>query len=771
MKAFTTRLICFVLLLLCANSYALLDHPTATQNHTGKPTHTQSIILANGPMEIHLQKSMQWLKTNHERFSLGQLQQKKNNFKDLDDGPVLKSKHSYWLRFQLINPLSESIPIAISLSSSPVFIDGAYLYEDNNWQRLPGLEKAKLLNSHEAFIFNVAGESSKWVYFRIHAQQTSQLTPELQDMASYSHNMGSHHQFFGAILALLIFIIVLHSTAIRFHNHVRHYFVIYMSLVGTLYTVSHTPNNQWPEWFNNFSNVTPWLFACGLALSSFSTSQYRKWLFSNRTLFILLGLVLTSLFLIQTSFLTILLCAIVPCIFALTKSKFLGFNLLLSVLVVTGNITWQCLYIMWPTHIFATDNELNIYMFASCILLASISMIIPYFRRQNRFKRPQQQSLNAAFLSKLSHELRTPMNGVLGMSELLVDTPLSHTQRDYLETIQLSGQDMLRLINRISDFARISRGTLALEDKPTDIANLAEQCIKKFQQIANQKNIELVLNLNDNLKPTTNIDDQYLLTIIENLLESALQNTEYGEVELRIEQAKEKHELIISIRDTGIGLNKKMLGQLLNNHKTSEFDDDFQNQGFTLLLCKRLVEIMGGSLFIESRINHGSTFRFNIPFRVTPETSMPTTSNTLHNDKSLQGLSILIVDDNSTLRKVIQRYAKSWGMQADCTYSGKEALALLRSQHTIEQDYDIVLIDQDMPMMDGFQLAKRISEDKEISPNIIKIMLTGLSINSQHQEALKSGIHQVINKPVSARALREVLAKHVRHRLERTMKL
>lgn len=761
----------FILLLLCSTGQALQPDASSVHTHISKPVKTHSIILANGPMEIHLQRSMQWLETNHERFSLGQLQQKKNDFKDIDSGQVLKSKLSYWLRFQLINPLKHSIPIAISLSSSPVYIDGAYLYEDDHWQRLPGLEKAKLLNSHEAFIFNVAGESSQWVYFRIHAQQTSQLNPQLQDIASYSHNMGSQHQFFGAVLALLIFIIVLHSTAIRFHNHIRHYFVIYMCLVGTLYTLSHSPNNQWPDWFNNFSNVTPWLFACGLALSSFSTSQYRKWLFTNRTVLVILALMLIALFLVQVSLLTILLCALGPCMYALTKSKFLGFNLLLSVLVVSANVIWQCLYILWPKQVFPTDNELNIYMFASCILLASISMIIPYFRRQNRFKRPQQQSLNSAFLSKLSHELRTPMNGVLGMSELLVETPLSHTQRDYLETIQLSGQDMLRLINRISDFSRISRDALALEDKPTDIVNLAEECITKFQQISNQKSLELVLNLSDNLNHIANLDGQHLQTIIENLLESSLQNTEYGEVELRIEQADTKQELIISIRDTGIGLNKKMLNQLVNKQKKVELDDDFQNHGFTLLLCKRLIEIMGGSLFIESRVNHGSTFRFNLPFRSTPKNAMPTLNPTLNNDKSLQGLSILIVDDNSTLRKVIQRYAKSWGMQADCTYSGKEALALLRSQHTIEQDYDIVLIDQDMPMMDGFQLAKRIGEDSEISPDIIKIMLTGLSINSQHQEALKSGIHQVINKPVSARALREVLAKHVRLRLEKATKV
>lgn len=747
-----------------------LGNMSQAQSHGTSPSANKSIILADGPMEVNLQDTMQWLEGNHEKFSLGQLQQNQDSFKTINEGPVLKAKLSYWLRVQILNPLPHSVPIAISFSNNAIFLDGGYAYNHDTWQRLPGLEKSILLNSHQAFIFNVPGDSKQWVYFRIHTDQSGKLEPKLQDMASYASHMGGLQKLFGATLALLVCIILLHSTAIRFHNHVRHYLVIYMGLIGCLYALSHAPSEQWPKWLHEFSNLSPWFLACGLALSSFSKEFYRKWLFTNRAMITVLFLLMISLFLMKFSYLGILFFAFIPCAYVLSKSKNLNINLLLATLVLSVGMVWQGLYSVWPKSIIATSNMINTYTFITCILLASMSMIIPYFRRQKLRSRPDNQSLNSEFLSKLGHELRTPMNGVLGMGELLSDTPLSQKQKDYLDTIMISGQDMLRMVNRLSDFARINRGALTLEDKATDISSMAEACLMKFQTSASQKQLELVLNLGNNVPSIINIDDERLKTIMENLLESALQNTEYGEVELRIDQADHKQALAFSIRDTGNGFNKTTLSYLLNGQGPYKKSEELHSQTFNLYLCKKLIELMGGHLFIESNTNQGSCFHFTLPYRRANLEKEPEQNKLGFNENVLQGLSILIVDDNSTLRKVIERYAKSWGMQADSTYNGKEALALLRSQHTINHDYDIVLIDQDMPIMDGFQLAKRISEDKEINQSIIKIMLTGLSINSRNQDAVKSGIHQVITKPISARALHQVLSEHVQQRLNKALR-
>jgi len=166
---------------------------------------------------------------------------------------------------------------------------------------------------------------------------------------------------------------------------------------------------------------------------------------------------------------------------------------------------------------------------------------------------------------------------------------------------------------------------------------------------------------------------------------------------------------------------------------------------------------MGGNLYIETRVDKGSTFSFTLPNKPISEDQ----SQEQDMGHVLQGLSLLIVDDNSTLRKVIQRYASSWGMQSDNTYNGKEALALLRSQSNLDTPFDAILIDQDMPIMDGFQLAKRIQKDPDIDQSIIKIMLTGMSISGSQKEVIQYGIDQVITKPVSAQSLKQALAKHV----------
>ena len=722
-----------------------------------------SIILAEGKMTISLQDSIEWFEADYSQLSLGQLQKNGlNQFSNIQGAAVIEKGQVYWLRFKVINPFARSIPLALTLSPNQTIIESAYLWDEQTWKRMPGSTPNYQLKGHTGLILDIPSQSELWFYFRLHSPQTTKLEAKLQDMASYTDDINYVQRILGASQAVTGFIILLHLLAMRFHNHVRHYLIIYIACVVTLFVSSHSPTMQWPQWLQDISNLMPWTLACGIALSSFSTDFYHSVIKSNRTFFVVLILLLITLMLANSSYFILLLSALAPTLFAVIRSRPLSLMLNAAAILMLANISWQLAYYLYPTTIFAPTDLAEVYITTITCLLASTSMIIPYFQRQLRKRRPANQSYHSEFLSNLSHELRTPLNGVLGMSELLGDTPLSNSQRDYLETIQMSGQDMVRMINRVSDYAKLNAGRIQINESEFDIVEIAEKNLNKFQHQAKQAQIELVLNLATDVPNRICCDESRLHTIMENLLENAMRQTQHGEIELRISLAEVNHQqaLAISIRDTGKGLNKDTLKQLMSKQMgpLTPNESGIQGADFGLTLCKRLIEAMGGTMYIESNQNIGTSISFNIPFK-SVESSQPAKAQ----DDILSGLSILVVDDNSTLRKVIQRYAKSWGANADSTFSGKEALALLRSQQNLGTPYDIILIDQDMPIMDGFQLAKRIHEDPEINKDLIKVMLTGLGISNSHNSVRNFGIHQVITKPVSSRALKKVLAQHVRN--------
>ena len=736
---------------------------TAQINLLQANSNEHSIILAEGSIKINLHGTLQWLKADHNSFSLGQLQLSQTPaFKNLSSSPVIESKDTYWLRFHVINPFKDALPLALSLSDNTISVEGTYRLSANKWQRLDGFEKEHRLSGHTAMMLNFQGKSDQWIYLRVSSQQTSKLEPRLQDLAQYNQSQGFLQQLLGAMIALMAFISLQHLIALRFQSHIRHYLVIFLAGVVCFYGLSHLPLNHWPSWLDNICNLTLWAMACGLALSSFDTSWYQTRLKSNRSILAILVLSLISLLLINLSFASVLIAALAPCLFALIRTRTISLQLFSSAITLSLFIVWQLSYLTWPEKVPAPGILSKIFATSLCVFLASMSMIQPYFRRQSQRSIPSHTNKNSEFLSHLSHELRSPMNGVLGMSELLNETPLSNTQRDYVDTIQMAGQDILRMTDRISDYAKITSGRLQLEDNQVDLVQLVEDVLQRFQYGANQKGIELVLNLGPDIQDFIVIDERRLQTLIDYLLENALHHTEHGEVELRItwDAQNNGQNLLFAVRDTGNGMRKEVLKNLfINMEKQDSTKENFQLSGLGLELSKRLVKLMGGEMYVDSTPGVGSTFSFSLPYRLATQ-DMENQSH-VH---LLRGLSMLIVDDNSTLRKVIQRYAKSWGLQADCTYSGKEALAMLRSQSNLKSPYDIILIDQNMPIMDGFQLATRIKEDKEINQDILKIMLTGLGISNKHKDVISSGIHQVINKPVSARVLQQTLAQHIQRK-------
>ena len=370
----------------------------------------------------------------------------------------------------------------------------------------------------------------------------------------------------------------------------------------------------------------------------------------------------------------------------------------------------------------------------------------------------------ADFLAKISHEIRTPMNGVLGMSELLLGTSLSAKQRDYVQTIHSSGNELLNLINEILDISKLESGQIELDDVQFDLNALIDDCLGIFRAKAEQQKVELISFVQPPLPQVIGGDPTRLRQALLNLLENAFRQTEEGEVLLiaAVEDSGEQPQLRITVQDSGRLLEPEERNDLLNAALDSrDFLSATSHSGrLGLIIARQLAHMMGGDFGIEAGAEHGNTLWMTLPLAGrTPVGSNPDL------DVTLQGVRLLVVDDNDTCRKVISQQCSSWGMEVSAAASGKEALALLRTKAHLNEVFDVVLLDQDMPGMTGMQLASKIKEDYNLDQDILLIMLTGMSNAPSRIIARNAGVRRILAKPVAGYTLKSTLADELaRHR-------
>jgi signal transduction histidine kinase/CheY-like chemotaxis protein len=371
-------------------------------------------------------------------------------------------------------------------------------------------------------------------------------------------------------------------------------------------------------------------------------------------------------------------------------------------------------------------------------------------------RQASEVNFSSDLLSQISHELRTPINGVIGMSELLTDTALSANQRDYIDTIGLAGRDLLFVANEISDLARIQQGQLELERRPFTISSMLSQTMAHFQQEAIRKQVELVVDIADDLPARLVGDRNRLQTLLHNLIARTLAYTDYGELTLHASYFN-------SAQSQGVRLQLQLSGNIVKQDELKMLFRSLQHhhpqielghtKHWNLLVMRQLLQRMHASLEVESMTSQGASLTLYLPMPV--EAEVDTHRNIL--DDSLIGMRILIVDDIASLRNVIEKQVKRWGMKASSTYSGKEALAMMRNQCNLGQPFDFIIIDHDMPIMNGLQLAERMNADNDITVKPASLMLTGLSISSVRADALAVGIRHLVAKPASGDRLRNAL--------------
>ncbi|THD08305.1 hybrid sensor histidine kinase/response regulator [Rhodanobacter lindaniclasticus] len=374
-------------------------------------------------------------------------------------------------------------------------------------------------------------------------------------------------------------------------------------------------------------------------------------------------------------------------------------------------------------------------------------------RHQIQLAEQQRQMAEAAsaaktqFLATLSHEIRTPMTGVMGMAELLLSTPLDPLQHDYTRAMQRSGTMLLKLLNDALDLARIEAGKLELEPAPFSPRQLLEDVAQLEQGLAHARGIRFVLEVADDLPAQVVGDAVRIKQVLLNLANNALKFTERGHVTLRGERIADG--LLFGVSDTGPGIPEASQARLFQRFEQADGPQRQAGSGLGLAICRELVDMMGGSIELESRVGHGSTFRVRLPL-VEPAKPAPLPAPAADGRR----YHLLLVEDDTIVAAVIRGLLEREGHQVVHVINGLAALAELA-----HASFDAVLLDLDLPGVDGFQIARLIRQREPDGRHLPIIAVTARSGGRDEARAREAGMDGFLRKPVSGEQLAGALAR------------
>ncbi|MGB0347071.1 MAG: ATP-binding protein, partial [Balneolaceae bacterium] len=381
-----------------------------------------------------------------------------------------------------------------------------------------------------------------------------------------------------------------------------------------------------------------------------------------------------------------------------------------------------------------------------------------------RIQLEQSTKAKSEFLATMSHEIRTPMNAIMGMTHLLQKDQPRDDQLEPLNILDFSGKTLLTLIDDVLDFSKIEAGRLEFEKTEFDLERLLATIMETFKVMANNKNVDLKSNIEKDLHNVLLGDPARLTQIINNLLSNALKFTETGYVELSVQklgESKNEISLQFSVKDTGIGIPEDRVETIFESFTQASGSTKrlYGGTGLGLTISRQLTELQGGTLQLESEVGKGTTFFVDLTFDKGEKTIVESKADdsAVSEVQKLRGKKVLLAEDNIVNQKVMNRFLERWEINLFIVENGKEAVEMIK-----KEDFDLVLMDLQMPVMDGYEATTLIRNLSEPSKKGIPIIaLTAAALKEVKEEVYASGMNDFVTKPFNPSELQRKMAAQI----------